>query len=57
VTFIVFFLYNNSLKNKVYVGCRPSQKKRLFLEEKHARRKGQLEGKEAHVREACEAHM
>jgi hypothetical protein len=27
------------------------------LEEKHARRKGQLEGKETRVREACEVCM
>jgi hypothetical protein len=38
------------------VGCRPSQEKRLFLEEKHARRKRQLEGKVARVREAGKAH-
>ena len=39
------------------VGCRSSQQERLFLEEKNARRKGQLEGKETCVREACEACM
>jgi hypothetical protein len=32
-----------------------TQEERLFLEEKHARRKGQLEGKEARVREVGEA--
>jgi hypothetical protein len=30
---------------------KPSQEKRLFLEEKHERRKGQLEGKATCVRE------
>jgi hypothetical protein len=39
------------------VGCRLNQKERLFLEEKHARGKRQLEGKEARAREAGEAHM
>jgi hypothetical protein len=39
------------------VGCRPSQEKRLFLEEKHARRKRQLEGKATCAREAGEACM
>jgi hypothetical protein len=29
----------------------------IFLEEKHARRKGQLEGKATHVRYAGEVHM
>jgi hypothetical protein len=38
------------------VGCRPSQEERLFLEEKHARKR-QLEGKATRVREAGEAHM
>jgi hypothetical protein len=31
------------------VGCRPNQKERLFLEEKHARGKRQLEGKATHM--------
>ena len=39
------------------VGCRPSQGERLFLEENHARRKRQLKGKVACVREAGETHM
>jgi hypothetical protein len=33
------------------------RRKGYFLEEKHERRKGQLEGKEACVREEGEAHM
>jgi len=39
------------------VGCRSSREERIFLEENHARRKGQLEGKSAHVIEAEEARM
>jgi hypothetical protein len=39
------------------VGGRPSHEKRIFWEDKHVRRKGQLEGKATHVREAGEAHM
>jgi hypothetical protein len=35
----------------------PSQEKRLFWEEKHARRKGHLEGKARGVREASKARM
>jgi hypothetical protein len=35
----------------------PSQEERLFLEEKHARGKIQLEGKATCVREVEEAHM
>jgi hypothetical protein len=31
--------------------------KGYFWEEKHERKKGQLEGKATRVREACEAHM
>jgi hypothetical protein len=31
------------------VGCRPNKKERLFLEEKHARGKRQLEGKVKHA--------
>jgi hypothetical protein len=33
------------------------RRKVYFWEEKHERRKGQLEGKEAHVREVGKAHM
>jgi hypothetical protein len=39
------------------VGCRSSQEERLFLEDKHARRKGKLEGKAAHAREEGEGRM
>jgi hypothetical protein len=42
--------YSNVLKlqRSVIVGCRPNQKERIFLGEKHARGKRQLEGKAAH---------
>jgi hypothetical protein len=33
------------------------RRKYYFWEEKHERRKGKLEGKATHVREACEACM
>jgi hypothetical protein len=35
----------------------PVKGKCYFWEEKHERKKGQLEGKETRAREACEAHM